>query len=143
DPKLAPEDAVNITSDYKTRYSGKLQGLFVTIESQAVALSAVVNSSFKPKITTYGGTDACLNGLKSKLISVCYYQNPILLGRIAAWAAGQALAGMTIPKKLYIPVQQITQQSVNAFPTDTEQLSRSYAFKPVLQHGRETLPVFK
>lgn len=143
DPKLAPEDAVNITSDYKTRYGSKLQGLFVTLESQAVALSAVVSSSFQPKITTYGGTDACTNALKSKLVSVCYYQNPTLMGRIAGWAAGQAVAGHAIPKKLYMAVPAITQQNVASFPNVKQQLTKPYAFKPVMQNGQWNMPVFK
>lgn len=143
DPKLAPTDAVNITSDYKTRYGSKLQGLFVTLESQAIALSAVVNSSFKPKITTYGGTDACLDALKSGLVSVCYYQNPTLMGRIAGWAAGQAIAGKTIPKQLHLTMPTITQQNVGSYPKAKAQLTLPYAFKPVMQNGEWTMPGFQ
>jgi ABC-type sugar transport system substrate-binding protein len=143
DPKLAPDDAVNITSDYKTRYGSKLQGLFVTLESQAVALSAVVSGSFKPKITTYGGTDACLDALKNGLVSVCYYQNPTLMGRIAGWAAGQAIAGKTIPKQLHLTMPTITQQNVGSFPDAKQQLTLPYTFKPVMQNGEWTMPGFK
>ncbi len=143
DPKLAPDDAVNITSDYKTRYGSKLQGLFVTLESQAIALSAVVNGSFKPKITTYGGTDACLNALKSGLVSVCYYQNPTLMGRIAGWAAGQAIAGKSIPKQLHLTMPTITQANVGSYPNAKAQLTAPYTFKPVMQNGQWTMPGFK
>lgn len=143
DPKLAPDDAVNIVSDYKTRYGSKLQGLFVTLESQAIALSAVVNGSFKPKITTYGGTDACLGALKSGLVSVCYYQNPTLMGRIAGWAAGQAIAGRTIPKQLHIAMPVITQQTVANYPDAKQQLTAPYTFKPVMENGQWTMPGFK
>jgi ABC-type sugar transport system substrate-binding protein len=143
DPKLAPTDAVNITSDFKTRYGSKLQGLFVTLESQAIALSAVVNSSFKPKITTYGGTDACLDALKSGLVSVCYYQNPTLMGRIAGWAAGQAIAGKTIPKQLHLTMPTITQQNVGSYPKAKAQLTLPYTFKPVQQNGEWVMPGFQ
>lgn len=143
DPKLAPDDAVNITSDYKTRYGSKLQGLFVTLESQAIALSAVVNGSFKPKITTYGGTDACLDALKNGLVSVCYYQNPTLMGRVAGWAAGQAIAGHAIPKQLHITMPTITQQTVGSYPDTKQQLTAPYTFKPVMENGQWTMPGFK
>lgn len=143
DPKLAPTDAVNIVSDFKTRYGSKLQGLFVTLESQAIALSAVVNSSFKPKITTYGGTDACLDALKSGLVSVCYYQNPTLMGRIAGWAAGQAIAGKTIPKQLHLTMPTITQQNVGSYPKAKAQLTLPYTFKPVQQNGEWVMPGFQ
>lgn len=143
DPKLAPDDAVNITQNYKLRYGSKVRGLFVTLESQALALSSVVNSSFKPKITTYGGTDACIGALKSGLVSVCYYQNPTLMGRMAGWAASKAIAEQKIPTKIYLEVPAIGQQRAASFPNAKEQLTKPYTFKPVQQNGRWTMPMFK
>ncbi|MGI8864733.1 MAG: hypothetical protein ACR2JH_10110, partial [Solirubrobacteraceae bacterium] len=143
DPQLSPENAVNITQSYKQRFGSKVRGLFVTLESQAVALTSVVDSSFRPKIATYGGTDACINALKSGLLSVCYYQNPTLMGRLAGWAAGKAVAGQKIPTKIYLEVPAISPERAASFPSAQQQLTRPYAFQPVKVNGRWTMPLFK
>jgi ABC-type sugar transport system substrate-binding protein len=143
DPKLAPPDAANIVSDWKTRFGSKLQGLFVPLGAMAAALTPLVDSSFKPKITTYGGTDECLAMLKSKFLSVCYYENVALLGRIGAWAASQAIAGKSIPKQIHLDIPPVTQQTVSSFPSLKEQMTKPYTFKPVQQNGVWTMPVFK
>ncbi|MGH2857019.1 MAG: sugar ABC transporter substrate-binding protein [Solirubrobacteraceae bacterium] len=142
DPKLSPADSANIVSDWKTRFGSKLQGLFVPLGAMAAALSAVVDSSFHPKITTYGGTDTCLSLLKSKFLSVCYYENIALLGRMGAWAADQAITGKTIPKQIHLAIPPVTQQTAGSFPSLQEQMTKSYTFKPVQQNGAWTMPVF-
>lgn len=142
DPKLSPTDTANIASDWKTHYGSKVQGMFVPLGAMAAALSSVVDSTFKPKITTYGGTDTCLSLLKSKFLSVCYYENIALLGRIAAWASSQALAGKAIPKQIHLAIPPVTQQTAASFPSLQEQLTKPYTFKPVQKNGVWTMPVF-
>lgn len=142
DPTLSPAATANIVSDWKTRFGSKIQGLFVPLGALAAGLSAIVDSSFHPKITTFGGTDECLDLLKSKFLSVCYYENVALLGRISAWAADQALTGKTMPAQIHLAIPPVTQQNVGSFPTLQEQMTKPYTFAPVQHNGSWTMPVF-
>jgi ABC-type sugar transport system substrate-binding protein len=143
DPALSPQDAVSMTQDLKTRFGSSLKGLFDTLESQAIASATVTGGGFHPQIVTYGGTNDSINGLKTGKLAVSFYQNPTLTGRIAGWAAREAVAGKTIPTKIYLEVPEITPALAATFPTDAQQLTQPYSFTPVQQNGRWTLPMFK
>ncbi len=143
DPQLSPQDAVSMTQDLKTRFGSSLKGLFDTLESQAIGSATVTGGGFHPQIVTYGGTNDSINGLKAGKLAVSYYQNPTLTGRIAGWAVREALAGKTIPQKIYLEVPAITPALAGSFPSDAQQLTEPYSFTPVQQNGRWTLPLFK
>jgi hypothetical protein len=69
-------------------------------------------------------------GTAPELISVCYYQNPILLGWIAAWAAGQAVPGYKIPRKRQIPVARDHPTERRHFPDRPGAAGKAVRFKP-------------
>jgi ABC-type sugar transport system substrate-binding protein len=143
DPKISPESAATFTQNYKQRYGASLKGMFVSYETGALAASAVAGGDFKPQIFNYGGTDASLKGLREGQLSASVYQNVVLLGRIAGWAAGQADAKATIPPKLYLELPVIAQDRAEAFPDTAAQLTKPYDFKPVEKDGKSYMPLFK
>jgi ABC-type sugar transport system substrate-binding protein len=143
DGKIAPEGSADLTQNFKSKYGSDLDGLFVSYESGALAASAVTGDGFKPKLVTYGGTDQSLTGLTSGQLTASVYQNVVLLGRIAGWAAAQAVAGEKIPEKLYVNPPVLDAESVKGYPDTATQLTKEYDFKPVQEGGRWTMPLFK
>jgi ribose transport system substrate-binding protein len=143
DAKIAPEGSADLTQNFKSKFGSDLQGLFVSYESGALAASAVTGDGFKPKLVTYGGTDQSLTGLTSGQLTASVYQNVVLLGRIAGWAAAQAVAGEKIPDKLYVSPPVLDAKTVKGYPDTAAQLTKEYDFKPVQEGGRWTMPLFK
>jgi ABC-type sugar transport system substrate-binding protein len=143
DAKIAPEGSADITQSFKSKFGAGLKGLFVSYESGALAAGAVSGDGFNPDIVTYGGTDQSLEGLKNGQFAASVYQNVVLMGRIAGWAAGQAVDGKKIPEKLYISPPVLTQKNVEGYPSTAEQLTKEYDFKPVQEDGRWTMPLFQ
>ena len=107
---------------FKSKFGPSLKGVFVSYESGALAASAVREGDFQPDIVTYGGTDESLKGVESGQLTASVYQNVVLMGRIAGWAAGQAVDGEKIPEKLYITPPVLDKQGVEGYPTTDEQL---------------------
>jgi ABC-type sugar transport system substrate-binding protein len=143
DAKLSPESSATLTQDFKQRYGSDLKGLFSTLESGALASSAVTGGDFTPAITTYGATDNALKGLADGSLSGVVYQNTVLMGRIAGWAATQAVAAAKLPAKIFLEPGVLTKETVTNFPDTAEQLTKPYDFKPVQENGRWTMPLFK
>jgi ribose transport system substrate-binding protein len=143
DGKLSPESSATLTQDFKQRYGSSLKGLFSTLESGAQASSAVTGGDFTPQITTYGSTDNALKALVDGKFAGIVYQNTVLMGRIAGWAASQAVAGETIPKELWIKPSVLTPDQAKGFPSTAEQLTKSYAFKPEQQGDQWVMPLFR
>jgi ABC-type sugar transport system substrate-binding protein len=143
DAKLSPEGSATLTQDFKQRYGAGLKGLFSTLESGALASSAVTGGDFTPEITTYGGTDQAIEGLTSKKFSAVVYQTPVLIGRIAGWAASQAVAGEKIPEKLWLKPPVLTPESAASFPDTKAQLTAEYSFEPEQQGDQWVMPWIK
>jgi ribose transport system substrate-binding protein len=142
DAKIAPEGSADIMQTFQSKFGPSLKGVFVSYESGALAASAVREGDFQPDIVTYGGTDESLKGVESGQLTASVYQNVVLMGRIAGWAAGQAVDGAKIPEKLYITPPVLDKQGVEGYPTTDEQLTKEYEFKPVQEGGRWTMPLF-
>lgn len=142
DPKIAPEGAADITQSFKTKYPD-LKGLSLAYESGVDATAATFDDSFKPELVTYGGTQSVLDSLANGQVAASPYQNVVLMGRIAAWAASQAIAGEKIPEKLYLHPPLLTQENVKGYPSTDEQLTKEYDFKPVQENGEWTMPLFQ
>jgi len=143
DAKIAPEGSADIMQTFRSKFGPSLKGVFVSYESGALAASAVREGDFQPDIVTYGGTDESLKGVESGQLTASVYQNVVLMGRIAGWAAGQAVDGEKIPEKLYITPPVLDKQGVEGYPTTDEQLTKEYDFKPVQEGGRWTMPLFE
>lgn len=143
DAKIAPEGTADITQSFKSKYGADLDGLFSSYSSGALAAAAVRGDGFDPEIVTYGGTDETLEGIQSGQLTASVFQNPVLLGRITGWAAGQAVAGEEIPAELYVSPPVLDSESVKGFPDTAEQLTKEYPFKPVQEGGRWTMPLFE
>jgi ribose transport system substrate-binding protein len=142
DPKIAPEGAADITQSFKTKHPD-LKGLMLAYESGVDATAATFDDAFKPKLVTYGGNQGVLDQLKNGQVAASPYQNVVLMGRIAAWAASQAIAGEKIPEKLYIHPPLLTQDNVEGYPSTDEQLTKEYDFKPVQKDGQWIMPLFE
>jgi ribose transport system substrate-binding protein len=143
DAKIAPEGSADIMQTFRSKFGPDLKGVFVSYESGALAASAVREGDFEPDIVTYGGTDESLKGVANGQLTASVYQNVVLMGRIAGWAAGQAVDGAKIPEKLYISPPVLDKQGVEGYPTTAEQLTKDYDFKPVQEDGRWTMPLFE
>jgi ABC-type sugar transport system substrate-binding protein len=143
DPKLSPEGSATLTQGFKQRYGASLKGLFNTLESGAMASVSATGGTFKPMIVTYGGADAGLNGVREGRLSAVVYQNSVLMGRMAGWAAGQAVAGKTIPTTLNLEPPVIDEATIASFPDTAAQLTKPYDFKPVERDGKWYMTLFK
>jgi ribose transport system substrate-binding protein len=142
DPKIAPEGAADIAQSFRTKHPD-LKGLMLAYESGVDATLATFTDTFKPKLVTYGGNQGVLDSLTNGQVAASPYQNVVLMGRIAAWAASQAIGGEKIPEKLYISPPVLTPKNVKGYPSTTEQLTKQYDFKPVQEGGRWTMPLFQ
>jgi ribose transport system substrate-binding protein len=142
DPKIAPEGAADITQSFKTKHPD-LKGLALAYESGVDATAATFDGTFKPTLVTYGGNQGVLDQLSNGQVAASPYQNVVLMGRIAAWAAAQAISGEKIPEKLYIHPPLLTQDNVKGYPSTDEQLTKQYDFKPVQKDGQWTMPLFE
>jgi len=143
DGKISPETAATLTQDFKQRYGKDLKGLWTSTETEALGASSVLGGDFNPQITTYGSTDEALKGLKDGKFSAVVFQNSVLIGRIAGWAAGQAVAGETVPDKLYVQPPVIDQKAAETFPSTAEQLTKEYDFTPQERDGKSYMELFK
>ena len=143
DPKLSPEGSAQFTEDFKQRYGADLKGLFNTLKSGALASASVVGGDFKPLIATYAGTDAGLNAVKDGQLGAVVFQNSVLMGRIAGWAAGQAVAGKTVPETLNLEMPVVDEERAQTYPNTDEQLTKEYAFKAEERDGKWYMPLFE
>jgi ribose transport system substrate-binding protein len=143
DPKLSPEGMATLTQSFKQRYGASLKGVFVTLDAGAAAAASIAGGSFKPAIVTYGGTNTGLDDVRNGRISAVVYQNSTLMGRIAGWAAGRAVANKPIPTTLNLEPPVIDSTNSQAFPSAEEQLTKAYSFTPVKRGSNYFMELFK
>lgn len=142
DMQISSQTTSPLVQNFEVRYGSELEGVFTSTDTMANGAFSVLGGSFKPMIVTYGSLPETLEMVSSGQYGAVVLQESTLLGRIAAWAAAQALEGNKIPKRLYTEPPVIGKEAAAKFPSTEEQLTMPYKFEPVQKEGRYVMPMF-
>lgn len=141
DTKVTSQTAATLTQNFKQRYGSQLQGLFTSTDTQARGALSTVGGSFNPKIVTYAALGDSVKLLGEGKYAAAVYINFTLLGRIAAWASGQAVDGKEIPQKLYIEPPLLEQRDAASVASPAQESVKPYDFTPVQRGAQWYMPM--
>jgi ribose transport system substrate-binding protein len=138
---LTPEASATFVRNWKQRFGSQLGGIFDSLDATAFATIPVRDTSFKPLIVTYGGSDEALQAVRRGDFAALAYQYTVVAGRASAWVADRLKHGNKLPANIYVPQPLVSKSNVGQFQPSAVQIRSKIRFGLSRARGRTTLVV--